>query len=68
MNKESLELAMKRVIERIATMDAPLLDRIELMENLVHFLQNYEEHLKVLQEYESNKKKTLKYKLDKIEE
>ena len=68
MNKESLELAMKRVIERIATMDAPLLDRVELMENLVHFLQNYEEHLKVLQEYESNKKKVLKYKLDKLDE
>lgn len=68
MEQNSIELAKKRVIERISTMDAPLLDRVELMENLVYFLQNYEEHLKVLQKYDSNKKKALKYKLDKPKE
>lgn len=48
MKQESIELAKKRIIERISTMDAPLEDRVELMMNLLHFLNNYEEHIKIL--------------------
>lgn len=48
MNNESLEKTKKRIIEVLSTMDMPLQDRVELMINLLHFLNNYEEHIKVL--------------------
>ena len=50
MDKKSLYLARKRIIERISTMDAPLQDRVELMINLCKFLDDneYEENIKVL--------------------
>ena len=60
MKEESLELAKKRVIERISTMDAPLQDRVELMINLLHFLDEYEESIKILQEHRDRKKLILK--------
>lgn len=34
MNKKSLYLARKIIIEKLSTMDAPLEDRVELMMNL----------------------------------
>ena len=68
MEQNSIELAKKRVIERISTMDAPLQDRVELMINLLHFLNEYEENIKILQEHHEAKKYTLNCKLDKPEE
>lgn len=56
MKEESLELAKKRVIERISTMDAPLIDRVEIMMNILHFLDNYEENIKVLENHRILKK------------
>lgn len=52
MNKESLYRTRKRIIEIISHMDSlPLEDRIELMINLLHFLDDnkYEENIKILQ-------------------
>lgn len=52
MNKESLYRVRKKIIEEISRMDSlPLQDRIELMINLLHFLEDekYEENIKILQ-------------------
>ena len=56
MEERSLELAKKRVIERIATMDAPLQDRVELMINLLHFLNDYKENIEILEKHRILKK------------
>ena len=57
MKKESLYLARKIIIERISTVDMPLDDRIELMINLCHFLDDkeYEENIKILSKSIDNK-------------
>ena len=52
MKKESLYRMRKRLIEVISHMDSmPLEDRVELMINLLHFLDDdkYEENIKILQ-------------------
>lgn len=49
MEKESLLKARKRIIEAISMLE-PITDRVELMVNLMHFLddEKYEENIKVL--------------------
>lgn len=52
MNKESIERVKKRLIEDISRMDSlPLQDRVELMINLLNFLNDYEKNIKVLQKH-----------------
>lgn len=51
MEKESLYRMRKRLIEVISHMDSlPLQDRVELMINLLHFLDDdkYENNIKIL--------------------
>lgn len=57
MNKESIERVKKRLIEDISRMDSlPLQDRVELMINLLNFLNDYEENIEVLQKHKVLKK------------
>lgn len=56
MEQESIDRVKKRLIEDISRMDSlPLQDRVELMINLLHFLNDYEENIEIL-----SKHKTLK--------
>lgn len=53
MEQQSIDRVKKRLIEDISRMDSlPLQDRVELMINLLHFLNNYEEHIKILKLYD----------------
>lgn len=57
MEQESIDRVKKRLIEDISRMDSlPLQDRVELMINLLHFLNNYEENIEVLQKHKVLKK------------
>ena len=57
MEQESLERVRKRIIEDISRMDSlPLCDRVELMMNLLLFIDNYEENIKVLEKHRILKK------------
>lgn len=57
MEKESLKRVRKRVIEDISRMDSiPLQDRVELMMNLLLFIDNYEENIQVLEKHRILKK------------
>jgi hypothetical protein len=56
MQRESIERVKKRLIEDISRMEyLPLQDKVELMINLLNFLNDYEENIKVLQKYKSLK-------------
>jgi hypothetical protein len=56
MQRESIEHVKKRLIEDISRMEyLPLQDKVELMINLLNFLNDYEENIKVLQKYKSLK-------------
>ena len=56
MEQESIERVKKRLIEDISRMDSlPLQDRVELMINLLNFLNDYEENIKVLQKHKTLK-------------
>lgn len=48
MEQQSIDKVKKRLIEVLSSMDLPLEDRLELMINLLHFLNDYEENIKVL--------------------
>lgn len=57
MEQQSIDRVKKRLIEDISRMDSlPLQDRVELMINLLHFLDNYEENIKVLENHRILKK------------
>ena len=57
MEQQSIERVKKRLIEDISRMDSlPLQDRVELMINILNFLNNYEENIKVLQKHKVLKK------------
>ena len=57
MEQQSIERVKKRLIEDISRMDSlPLQDRVELMINLLHFLNDYEENIEVLQKHKVLKK------------
>ena len=56
MQQDSIERVKKRLIEDISRMDSlPLQDRVELMINLLNFLNDYEENIKVLQKHKTLK-------------
>lgn len=50
MKEESLEKARTIIVERILQSDIREEDKIELAINIMTFLDNYSEHLKVLQQ------------------
>jgi hypothetical protein len=51
MEQQSIDKVKKRLIEVLSSMDLPLEDRIELMINLLHFLNDYEDNIEVLQKH-----------------
>ena len=56
MEQQSIDKVKKRLIEDISRMDSlPLQDRVELMINLLNFLNDYEENIKVLQKHKTLK-------------
>jgi hypothetical protein len=56
MEQQSIDRVKKRLIEDISRMDSlPLQDRVELMINLLHFLNDYEENIEVLQKHKTLK-------------
>lgn len=57
MEKQSIDRVKKRLIEDISRMDSlPLQDRVELMINLLNFLNDYEENIEVLQKHKTLKR------------
>ena len=68
MEQESLKRVRKSVIEDISRMDSlPLQDRVELMMNILHFLDDYEENIKILENHRILKKE-FKYGNNKQED
>ena len=51
MNKESLEIVQGQIAELLNNVDIPIHEKVELLINLVHFLDpnKYEENIKTLQ-------------------
>lgn len=49
MNKESLEKVKDEIIKVLENTDIDIVDKAELMINLVHLLENYEKSIKILQ-------------------
>lgn len=56
MEQESLDKAKKVIIEKLATVDMPLQDRVELMMVILNFLNDYDENREVLQKHKTLKK------------
>ena len=50
MNKESLEKVQEKIADILNKTDIPTIDKIELLINLIHFLDSnkYEENIKTL--------------------
>lgn len=50
MEKESLEKVQEKIVDILNNVDIPVIDKIELLINLIHFLdsEKYEENIKVL--------------------
>jgi hypothetical protein len=50
MEKESLEIVQESIANMVDVLDIPIYDKIELLINLVHFLnpEEYEDNIKVL--------------------
>lgn len=59
MEKESLETAKESIANMVDVLDIPIYDKIELLINLVHFLnpEEYDENVKVLQKRKIDKEK-----------
>ena len=57
MNKESLEIVQEKIAELLNNVDIPIHEKVELLINLVHFLDpnKYEENIKILQLTKENK-------------
>lgn len=55
MSDESLEKARTILIERILQSDIKQEDKLELAINIMTFLDNYKEHLKILQEHQKKR-------------
>lgn len=58
MNKESLDKIKDRFIDIIENTNIDNADKLELLMNIWLFLENYEENIKILQQY--GKKRELK--------
>lgn len=59
MDKKSLYLIRKAIIEKLSVIDIPQIDRVEGMVNALNFFSDddYEENIKVLQKHKTLKKK-----------
>lgn len=51
MDKESLEKVQDKIADLLNNVDIPITDKIELLINLMHFLDNYEDNIRVLEEH-----------------
>lgn len=51
MNKESLEILKKDLHTFVDKPEIPIYDKVELLINLYHILNNYEENIQVLEEH-----------------
>lgn len=56
MKKESLEEANKKIIEALVDSYIETLDKCELMLNISHFLEHYDESVKILMKTNKNNK------------
>lgn len=56
MTKEELEEATDLILDSIINSNLSNYTKIELLINLKHFLENYKENIKILNEYEKRKK------------
>ena len=62
MNKESLDKIKDKFIDIIENTNIDNADKLELLMNIWLFLENYEENIKILQQYGKRRKKwTMKY-------
>ena len=50
MQKESLDQAIKVILESIERLEIDNYDKLELMLNIYHFLENYHENVRYLNE------------------
>ena len=57
MNKESLEILKDKFIDIIENTNIESADKLELLMNIWLFLENYEENIKILQQYGKKRKK-----------
>ena len=51
MDKESLEIVKERTHLLVDEPNIPLQDKVELLINIMHFLEDYEDNIKVLEKY-----------------
>ena len=51
MDKESLEKVQDKIADLLNNVDIPITDKVELLINLIHFLNDYEDNIKVLEEH-----------------
>lgn len=51
MDKESLKKVQDKIADLLNNVDIPITDKVELLINLIHFLNNYEDNIRVLEEH-----------------
>lgn len=56
MNKESLDIIKERTHLLVDDPNIPIQDKVELLINIMHFLNDYEENIKVLEKHRILKK------------
>lgn len=57
MNKESLEKIKEKIVDIIENTNIENADKLELLMNICLFLDNYEENIKILQQYGKKRRK-----------
>ena len=55
MDKESLEIAKERTHLLVDDPNIPIQDKVELLINIIHFLNDYEENIKILEKHRTLK-------------
>lgn len=51
MNKESINIVQNRVHLLVDDPNIPIQDKVELLINIMHFLNDYEDNIKVLEKH-----------------
>ena len=51
MNKESIDIVQDRLHLLVDNPDIPIQDKVELLINIMHFLNDYEDNIKVLEKH-----------------
>ena len=51
MENNSIEEFKEHLGDYLNTLDIPIIDKVELLINLIHFLSNYEENIQVLEKH-----------------